>query len=770
MYRRGLRDGAVLFFIVRIKGLPAQLLEPSVSMEHKWQFFRAGGVDQVLIRTGSDIAHLAELDQKLWVALACPTRGIEFDPRTLDLIDTDMDGRIRPPELLAACKWACAQVRDPEILVEGGDAIDIAAINDSDTAVPQLADEARQILQLLGRDGELSISLADVTERSKLLAAMRFNGDGVITVKTSEDAEVQKTIQQIIDTQGAVKDQNGDDGFDRERLEAFYKQVNDLQAWYAKAAGDLEVMPLGDDTAAAADALAAIRVKVDDFFARSRVATYDVRALPALNPSIEEYQRLGADALTLASEKMADLPLAPIEPGRLLPLSSGINPAWAQALHALKTKALEPLLGPVDELTEAAWLQVQQKLAAYQGWSATRPDTGLGALSIEDVQRLTPETQTAVTSLIDEDASMAPHNARIGDLEKLLRFKRDLLHLLNNFVSFSEFYSRQGAIFQAGTLYLDARSCDLTVHVDDAGKHAQLAGMAKACLAYCTCTRKGQTMTIVAAFTAGDVDYLFVGRNGVFYDRHGDDWDVTITKLIENPTSIGQAVFSPYKKFLRLIEEQVANRAAASDAKAQAQLTSMATTVTTADKGVPAAPALIPGSKVDVGTVAAIGVALGSISAVLVGIFGKFVDLGGWIPVAVIGILVAISGPSVLIAWLKLRQRSLGPLLDASGWAINGRMRINVRLGGSLSQTAKVPRGALHRLNDPFAEKNSKTYGIVGLLLAIVVLVLAWRFDFLNPVLPNSLDHQTVQQPAPVIVTPAPAVVPAPATAAPAGS
>ncbi|RZL41660.1 MAG: hypothetical protein EOP72_08100, partial [Variovorax sp.] len=81
------------------------------STPHTWQFFRAGGVDQVVIRTGEDIARIGQLDQKLWVALACPTRGIEFDPRTLDLIDTDRDGRIRPPELIAACEWACAHLK-----------------------------------------------------------------------------------------------------------------------------------------------------------------------------------------------------------------------------------------------------------------------------------------------------------------------------------------------------------------------------------------------------------------------------------------------------------------------------------------------------------------------------------------------------------------------------------------------------------------------------------------------------------------------------------
>ena len=76
---------------------------------HAWRFFRAGGFDQVRLDSGADILALDQLDQKLWVALSCPTRGLEFDSRTLDLIDTDHDGRIRarrswrPPGGPAGC-------------------------------------------------------------------------------------------------------------------------------------------------------------------------------------------------------------------------------------------------------------------------------------------------------------------------------------------------------------------------------------------------------------------------------------------------------------------------------------------------------------------------------------------------------------------------------------------------------------------------------------------------------------------------------------------
>src|SRR2546427_742567 len=99
-----------------------------MQQQHAWEFFRAGGVDQVVIRTGQDIAHIGELDQKLWVALACPTRGIEFDSDTLDLIDEDKDGRIRPPELIAACQWAVERVRDPQVLADGGDVLQLSSL------------------------------------------------------------------------------------------------------------------------------------------------------------------------------------------------------------------------------------------------------------------------------------------------------------------------------------------------------------------------------------------------------------------------------------------------------------------------------------------------------------------------------------------------------------------------------------------------------------------------------------------------------------------
>lgn len=76
---------------------------------------------------------------------------------------------------------------------------------------------------------------------------------------------------------------------------------------------------------------------------------------------------------------------------------------------------------------------------------------------------------------------------------------------------------------------------------------------------YCDCSRNGgsERITIAAAFTAGDSDQLMVGRNGIFYDRKGQDWDAAITKIVDHPISIRQAFWSPYKKVGRMIGEQM---------------------------------------------------------------------------------------------------------------------------------------------------------------------------------------------------------------------
>jgi hypothetical protein len=310
-------------------------------------------------------------------------------------------------------------------------------------------------------------------------------------------------------------------------------------------------------------------------------------------------------------------------------------------------------------------------------------------------------------------------------VDRLARYYRDLGVLLRNFVNFADFYDpKYPATFQTGTLFLDSRSCDLCIRVEDPGAHAGMAALGKFYIAYCDLRRpSGETMKIAACFTQGDSDYLMVGRNGIFYDRKGRDWDATITKILDNPISIRQAFWSPYKKFVRSIEEAAAKRAAAAEAASMDKMAAAGTAVGATDKA--AAQAAAP-KKIDVGTVAALGVAISGAVAVLTTIIGGILGLSWWqIPLAVVGVLLAISGPSMLVAFLKLRQRTLGPVLDANGWAVNGRVKVNVPFGTSLTGRAIIPPGAKRSLEDPFEDKEAAARKR-AIVTVFVLLVAAW--------------------------------------------
>jgi len=718
-----------------------------------WKFFRAGGFDQVKLESGSDLMALDQLDQKLWVALACPTTGLHFDARTLALIDTDKDGRIRAPELIAAVKWAGSVLKNPDTLVKSPSPLPLNAINDATEEGKQLLASARQILVNLGKTDAVEISVEDTVDTAKIFAQTAFNGDGVIVEDSAADAPTKAVIKDIMGCYGPDTDRSGKAGISQAKVDQFFADAAAYSDWWKKAEGDKNILPAGDGTPGAGSAVTAIKGKMDDYFARCRLAAFDTRAVAALNREEKEYLALAAKDLTITSAEIACLPLARIEAGKALPLQDSVNPAWSAAVATLSTAAVKPLLGQKNSLSEADWAALQGKLTAFDGWNATKLGALVEPLGLKRVREiLGSKAKENLATLLAKDKAEEGNANSIAAVERLVRYCRDLYLLCTNFVNFKDFYDRgEPAIFQAGTLYLDQRSCDLCLPVEDVARHTLMAGLAGTYLAYCDCVRKatGEKLQIVAAFTGGDSDNLMVGRNGIFYDRKGRDWDATITKIIDNPISIRQAFWSPYKKLVRMIEEQIAKRAATADAAVTAKMQTTAAGVATVDQAKPEPP-----KKIDTGTLAAIGLVMTTLLGALGTIFARILGLPWWqIPLAFIAIILAISIPSMIIAYLKLRKRNLGPILDANGWAVNARARINVPFGTALTQVATLPPGSQRDMADPFAEKK-KPWWLYILLLAIVVLGISWWLGKLDRLLPHGARSTTV------LGTNAPAYVP----------
>ena len=674
---------------------------------HTWKFFRAGGFNQVVIGSGSDLLSLDQLDQKLWVALACPTTGVEFDKTTLALIDTDKDGRVRAPELIAAAKWAGGLMKNPDDLLKGSPTLKPSAINDASPEGKLIASFARQVL---GKGDNDEVTFDEAAAAAATFAAKPFNGDGIIPADSASDDATKAVIADIINCLGAAADVSGKPGVSQAKVDQFFAEAAAYSEWWKKAEGDATVLPLGVNTEAAAGAVKAVKSKVEDYFARGRLAAFDPRAVNALNRDEKDYAILGAKDLTSNHADIAGLPLAQVGATTPLPLTQGINPAWAGAIAALQTNAITPLLGAKTVLTEADWNALTGKLAAFDAWNAGKSGGTVEKIGLARAREiLASKAKETLTALIAKDAAEAGNSTAVIGLHRLIHYHRDLAKLCRNFVNFADFYGRKDkAIFQAGTLFLDQRSCDLCLTVDDAGKHAAMAGMAGTYLAYCDCVRKGsgEKLSIVAGFTGGDSDNLIVGRNGIFYDRAGRDWDATITKIVDNPISIRQAFWSPYKKLVRMIEERAAKQAAAADANSNAQLTAVANAPIPAPGT--AAPATPQKSAFDPSVIALISVALGSLAAAFASILALLGKIEHWqVPLAIAGIMLVVSAPSMAIAWLKLRKRNLGPILDANGWAVNAKARMNVPFGGALTGVASLPAGATFGAADKYAEKPS---------------------------------------------------------------
>lgn len=704
-----------------------------MATSHTWNFFRAGGFDQVQLDSGADLLALKDLDQKLWVALSCPTRGIEFDAATLDLIDSDGDGQVRANEVLAAIDWAAKLLKNADVLVAGTDHLALADINDSHEDGLNVLRSAQHILKSLNKPNATAISMADVSDIDAFVAGLHCNGDGVISATQMVDASLRSTLSDVLQHTGTVADLSGEVGINQAIVDQFFAEAANYVAWYAQGEADPVILLLGAQTAAAASAFHAVKDKVSDYFTRCQLAAYDARAVEPLSRSVDDYQQMAAQSLSAASADIAAFPLASIAAHKPLALLEGVNPAWQARVDALREQVIVPMLGKKEQLSATEWAELCAKFAAYESWQAAKPQTTVEPLGVPRLRELLNSQHHALlTEAINQDLSVAIEVSAIRSVERLLRYKRDLFTLVNNFVSFRNFYTgKDKAIFQVGTLYLDGRSCDLTIKVDDVGKHASYATMSGICLVYCDCVRQGGTekMSIAAAFTAGDSDYLMVGRNGVFYDRQGRDWDATIVRIIDNPISIRQAFWSPYKKLAKMISEQLQKLAASKAGAADDALAKSVTDHPKLDAAAPAKPPFDVGKFA--GIFAAIGLAIGAIGGILASIVGGLLGLAFWqIPLALIGLLLMISGPSMVIAWFKLKRRNLAPILDANGWAVNARARINIPFGASLTGLASLPQGANRSLVDPFAEKRAVWPYYLLIAVGIGSLVGLWYIGF----------------------------------------
>ncbi|MCR6638264.1 MAG: hypothetical protein NVV82_04535 [Sporocytophaga sp.] len=709
---------------------------------HTWNFSTVGGIKRVNIESGQDLIHLGTLDQKLWTALSCPVHDLEIDPKTLELIDTDKDGKIRVPEIVTAVNWVTSVIKNPDDLLKQEASFPISAINDQTEAGRKLLSSAKVILKNINKEDSEVLTVEETSDITKIFASSKFNGDGIITEDTTTDSKLIQLLNEVISCIGSSTDRGGKQGVSLEHLTSFLEQCKLYASWHEKAdAYTTSIFPFGEQTEEAYQYYSAIKSKIDDYFLRCKLSAFDPRSTDVLNLLVARVEAISTKDLSTCIEEIAGYPLAKIEAKKDLPLDTGINPAWETTMNSFNKFIANKLFPNQKTLSEADWNVISDIFTAYVQWKAEAVGTLVAPLGIGRVREILASNHPEeLKSLIAEDISLEHEANNIILVDQLVRYYRDLYTLLKNFVTFYDFYSPDAkAIFQAGTLYIDQRSCDLCIRVIDLPKHYTMSTYSGMFLLYCECVSRisSEKMTIVAALTNGDIDNLVVGRNALFYDRYGRDWDATIIKIIDNPISIAQAFWSPYKKVYRFIETQInkiaAEQEANIDTKSTKSIEDTSTEIVTTAAPKPPAQPFDVGKFV--GIFAAIGLALGAIGSAAVSIVAGFMGLVWWkMPLAFIGLILVISGPPMVMAYLKLRKRNLAPLLDANGWAINARANVNIPFGNTLTSLANLPKGAKVNLNDPFTKKKRPYLSLVLILsiLAGILFFILWKYGYIH--------------------------------------
>ena len=652
---------------------------------HKWQFFKSARCVQAKVETGDDLLALKELDKKLWTVLAAPTTGVRFDEATLKLLDADGDGRVRVPEVLAAVDWMAARFKKLDFLFAGNAEIPLDELKDDTPEGQALLKSFKNLLARAGKSDAATLALADVMGMTDVFNAQPFNGDGVVTAKSTADAALADTISAIAAAEGTVPDRSGEAGIDQGKADAFFADVAARLAWKSSAAA---AAVLGDRTADAYAAFKAVEAKIDEFFTPPE-----------------------------------DLPLVTDAPDPVLPLTVGVHPFWRGKFRAFA----EAVVAPATEITREEWDAVKAKFAPYEAWLAAEAGKPVAGIADDALAAFAKDgaAQAQVNDLIAKDLALADEYGRLVDCERAVRYAANLVRWLHNYVNQANLYDpKRDGVFRTGDLYIDGRVCRLCFEVANEGAHAALAERSKCCLLYAKLSRPatGEAREVCAVVTAGPTAGLYAGRNGIFIDCDGKDWEAVVAKVVEAQVSLREAFWAPWAKIGNTISEQCKKFLSSKQDAAVAQVGEGATAAAAAPKAAEA-----PNGAALASSVAALGVGIGMAGAAVGGLIGLVAGLPLWKVLAgVAAVILIVSLPSVILAWFKLRARDLGAILNAGGWAVNRPLTFSMGLARTFTRPAKMPMGSAVA-RDPYASRGWLKVLLVLLLLAGIAAGVCWK-------------------------------------------
>lgn len=697
----------------------------------RFRFKRFGAFPHLVIDSAETLRLATRLDPAHWLALSAPTRGVRSDPRFLELLDTNGEGIITHADVTTALAWFFSVFRSFEGLESGSSAINPDYFDAGNADGQRIRNTLNKIRQRESLVADSPIPLSAIQKSRREIMVQPMSSRGVVLPEAAEDPDIERMLNLAVSITGGVPHPSGRPGIDALALEQFTNQVRDYTVWKTAASDD--VYPLGENTEDAYHRHRKLIEKIDHFFALCNAAVFDERVQAKTYFDDTTLGELKDSSSSQIKDRLMNAPLALPNPRGVLRLDDA-NLYYRRELENFRKTVVQPLIGDVGkEITFEQWMQIRDKLEPYEQWLTGRPQSAGALANVEAVERfIEPICIERVMRLLDSGSEEALEIEDIDLAERAALYQAHLLEFTNNFVSFPNLYHRKNrALFEMGSLIMDGRYFNLAVQVEDRGRHATVARNSGMYLMYMAVHEQpGQTKYEVAVpVTSGGKGNIAVGKHGIFVDLSGEEYDAEVIEVIENPVSFREALGAPFRRLGRLLSGKI--EAATSEAQGNLDRefighlsrTQAQPAAATTSAGVsPQTPQNGSRSLSRGGLLLGGGVAIAAIGSALAYIINTLARLQ-WYEI-LIGLAAAAGAvlfPVAILIFVKLKHRDISAVVEASGWAMNGRMRLTRALSRSFTVRPAYPKGS--KGTRSLARKLWVVAAAVLLLASVAVLI-----------------------------------------------
>ena len=664
------------------------------------QFEKVGGSFQPIIKTAEDMKNLLELSPAFWSITSISMDAIAMDPAFLKFMDFDCNGKIRVDEIKTAVRWVLDKLKNYENLEKGSDNLVLADLNDDNMEARDIRASAELALKNTGVTEPKEIGLAGIRDRKKIIAAGLSNGDGVIPVSLLTDEKLIPCASMVAKLFGTVPDASGLEGFNQDALDQFKTAAAAYVEWVDFSEKNKGVLPYKEKTEKAYAALSAVRDALDRYF----------ELCGALRLFGEKNLTPGAPDNLMDTEEvktaLMKAPPASPTPDRVFSRKMELNPIWRDRIIAF----FDLVLPGKDTLSEAEWVDLKKLFNEFEVWHKTKPSDVFDGEDLKVIRTaLKDDIPGKLQSIIDRDLAYSKEISGFDNVEKLVLYQANLVKLLNNYVNLRVLFNPSvDSILQAGILIMDGRCFKLAIRVTNVAEHKKIAERSNICIMYID-AQTGQSnalkkMQLAVAVTHGDMNNLFAGKTGVFFTADGLVWDAKVTDFIQQPVSISEAIKMPFYRFGNFLGKQMDKFFSARAKEFETGFDKTMTQAQTFKPGTSAPKAApqqqtpaVSGSMMLMGG----GIGLAAIGSAVAFIAQALKNVSFWNVLAVFLIILLIfGGPMIIISLVKLYRRDIAVYLEASGLALNKRMRLNRFMSKIFTERPEIPKGSLLDTSD----------------------------------------------------------------------